>query len=265
MSAVCHPAEVKLLCGACGQAGALELSAGATAQQAWVRCQQCGAKEPVTLAGAAAASAAADGAEQRSEEAGQREDRDAEPARQQRCPKCQTHVGQRPACPTCGLTADRMSTFASAREAASPELAATWQAALEAWTEQARHDAFVQAAAAAGAFAFAAGKYQEAARTRPDDTIAPRQLARVRRTAEAAMLASAQVRHVQQTPYRNATAILVLLVVAAVAGGVYTTFLRSTRGSAGQELAPRPAAPTHPARPSPGRPPPPRPTNPPPR
>lgn len=160
-----------------------------------------------------------------------------------RCPKCQTQVGQQRACPTCGLAAERMSTFAAAREAASPALEACWQAALDAWTEQARHDAFVQAAAGAGAFAFAAGKYQEATRARPDDPIAARQLARVRRTAEAAMLASAQVRHVEQKPYRSATAVLILLVVALVAGGVYATFLRNTRGAANAEAAPRPVAP----------------------
>ncbi len=225
VSAVCHPLGVKLLCGACERAGALELSAGNSAAEAWARCRHCGAKERVVIAPAAPPEGELEG--------------DAEP----RCPKCQTPVGQRRACPTCGLAAERMATFAAARDVASPALEACWQAALDAWTEQARHDAFVQAAAGAGAFAFAAGKYQEATRARPDDPIAPRQLARVRRTAEAAMLASAQVRHVEQKPYRSATAVLVLLVVALVAGGVYATFLRNTRGVAGAEVAPRPVAP----------------------
>lgn len=240
MSAVCHPAGVKLLCGVCQRAGALELSAGASAAEVWVRCQQCGATERLALPARAAAEPAAealvepDGLERDPQPRGP-----AEP----RCPKCQTAVGRRSACPACGLSAERMPTFAAAREAASPALAAAWQAVLDGWTEQARHDAFVQAAAAARAFAFAAGKYQEAARARPDDAIAPRQLLRVRRTAEAAMLASAQVRHVEPTPYRSATAILVLLVVALIAGGVYATFLRNTRGAAGAEVAPRPVSP----------------------
>lgn len=193
-----------------------------------MRCAHCGAKERVVIA----AGAAADG-----------KDADEASATERRCPKCQALVAQRSACPACGLAADRMSTFAAAREAVSPELEATWQEVLAGWNEQARHDAFVQAAAAARAFAFAAGKYQEATRSRPADPIAPRQLQRVRRTAEAAMLASAQVRHVEQTPYRSATAVLILLVVALVAGGVYATFLRNTRGAANAEGEPRSVTP----------------------
>jgi hypothetical protein len=156
-----------------------------------------------------------------------------------RCPKCHSVVGARSACPSCGLAAARMKSFSADRDADIPHsLHASWRRVTEAWTEQPRHDAFVQATAAAGAFAWAAGQYQEARRrgtiATVDDPIAVRQLARVRRTAEAAMLASAAARPSDaKQPYRGATTILVMMVVVLIAGALYARFMRETRSPAG--------------------------------
>jgi hypothetical protein len=147
-----------------------------------------------------------------------------------RCPKCDAIVGERAACPGCGLAAGRMASFSASRAAEVPEsVRAAWHQALAAWSEQARHDAFVQAVAGSGSFAWAAGQYQEERRRRPGDTLAARQLERVRRTAEAAMLASAAVREDVKAPYRSTTAILVMMVVVLVAGALYATFMRDSR------------------------------------
>lgn len=155
---------------------------------------------------------------------------------ERRCPKCRALVGSRAACPGCGLASSRMAGFASARDAEIPEaVRAAWSAVVaspEAWAEQARHDAFVQLVASASAFAWAAGQYQEIRRQRPDDAVAVRQLERVRRTAEAAMLATTTVREVKQSPYRSATAILVMLVVLLIAGAVYARFMREAQDPA---------------------------------
>lgn len=166
---------------------------------------------------------------------------------ERRCPKCRALVGSRPACPGCGLASARMAGFAAVRDAEIPEaVREAWAGLLaspEAWAEQGRHDAFVQLVAADQLFAWAAGQYQEIRLQRPEDAVALRQLDRVRRTAEAAMLASAAVREVKQSPYRSATAILVMLVVLLIAGAVYARFMREANDPA---LTVTPVAPLRP-------------------
>lgn len=163
-----------------------------------------------------------------------------------RCPKCRTSYGARPACPGCGLAVARMPSYSASRAAeVPPELAASWEALAAVWDDQARHDAFIRLVATHGAFAWAAGKYQDACRQRAGDRVAARQLERVRRTAEAAMLASAAVRAVERPPYRSATAVLIMLVVALGAGTLYTRFLRGARPAASAEpVRTAPAAPS---------------------
>lgn len=197
----------------------IELAGGASPV---VTCQHCGASAPVPLATPAPAAIAAPPAATAAA---------ALPApAADRCPKCHAEIGSRDACPGCGLAASRMAGFASSRAALVPEAAlAAWEAVLAGWDTQARHDAFIQAVAAAGVFAWAAGQYQEARRQRAGDPIATRQLERVRRTAEAAMLASAAVRRDEKAPYRSAIAILVMMVVVLVAGALYARFMRDTR------------------------------------
>jgi hypothetical protein len=241
---------VRLSCDACGEVGPLEVRLSEKAPEAAaggtleVTCARCGAVAPVPIVASGAAP-------------GDPAERDGDPQRSgprsvdRRCPKCDALVGGRDACPGCGLSSTRMAGFSALREAeeraAVPDaVRAAWDAVTEspeAWATQARHDGFVQLVAAATAFAWAAGQYQEVRRRRPDDAIAIRQLERVRRTAEASMLASTTVREVKQPPYRGATAILVMLVVVLVAGALYAAFMREAHSPASTIT---PVAPLHP-------------------
>ena len=156
----------------------------------------------------------------------------------QMCPKCGAPRGPGDACPTCGLATERMAAFKDAREAAVPEAVRTaWQHAIEAWDDGARHDELLRVAAAHDRYAWAAGRY----RTRKDP-ISDRQLERLRRAAEATLLASATVRPDASTqPYRATRGVLMILVVAVVIGLIYAMVIRTRGGS--------PRGPAAPARP----------------
>lgn len=210
---------MRLACDSCGEVGELRLARTGSADAALVTCVRCGAQVelPISRDASAARPLPAPPVTAPGGEA-------------DRCPKCHAALAEHVACPGCGLARSRMAGFSASRAAEVPEeVRAAWQTILDGWDEQPRHDAFVQAVAGAGAFAWAAGQYQDERRRRPGDPVATRQLERVRRTAEAAMLASAAVRQDQKAPYRGATAILVMMVVVLVAGALYATFMRDTR------------------------------------
>src|SRR5262245_2968101 len=63
------------------------------------------------------------------------------------------------------------------------ELHTAWQAALEQWNQPTRHDNLLGLAAKHGQLAWLAARYRDAARTNPEDQIAPHRLARVQRAA----------------------------------------------------------------------------------
>ncbi len=162
-----------------------------------------------------------------------------------RCPKCGTPRGDGTACASCGLTVARMAAFTAARDAAVPDaVAAAWRGVTEAWSDPARHDELLRVVAAHDRYAWAASQY----RARNDDEIARRQLDRLRRAAEATLLAGATVRpEVASAPYRATRAVLILLIAAVVVGLIYAMVIRTR--------APGPRAPVIPARPlEPGRP-----------
>jgi hypothetical protein len=170
-----------------------------------------------------------------------------EPARA-RCPKCGAprgaSRGAEDACASCGLAVARMAAYTAARDAAVPQVVAdAWRRATEAWTDTARHDELLRVVAVHDSYAWAAGRY----RTRGDD-VAGRQLDRLRRAAEATLLAGATARpDVSIAPYRATRGVLMVLIVALVVGLVYAMVIR-TRTTA-------PHAPVIPARPlEPGRP-----------
>lgn len=147
------------------------------------------------------------------------------------CPKCGAACkdGQT-ACTRCGLAADRMETFASDRDANVPDvLGAAWEQALAAWDDPARHDEVMRLVAQHDAYAWAAARY----RTRTGDPIGERGLARVRKAAEATMMASAAMRKdTAPKPYRALTTILIMLIVAAGAGLLWATVMRNTNTTA---------------------------------
>lgn len=162
------------------------------------------------------------------------------------CPKC--GAPRRPdaaSCATCGLAVARMQIYSDARDAAVADaVRAAWDRAVEAWSEQARHDDLLRLVAAHNGYAWAAGRY----RTRSGDPIAARQLDRLRRAAEATMLAGATVRPDAATrPYRAVIGVLAILIVVIAVGVVYAMI----RGPGATAAAPAtmPAAPLTPGHP----------------
>lgn len=149
----------------------------------------------------------------------------------ERCPKCgRARAGER-ACPSCGLAAARMQTFAGSRDAGvSPGLLAAWERVEADWSDRAAHDEVFERTTACGAFAWTAGRYREAQREKPaTDDVAKTALERLRRAAEATMMATAAARAGKETsPYKNTVAIMVVIVLALVGLLIYQ-FVRSSQ------------------------------------
>jgi hypothetical protein len=88
-------------------------------------------------------------------------------------------------------------------------------------------------------------------RTYPDhaiDAIADRQLDRMRRAAEATMLASATTREVRaRSPYRSTISVLLLLIIVIVAGSIVAAMVRSEELAGAAPAEAQPASPVRPA------------------
>lgn len=142
-----------------------------------------------------------------------------------------------------------MAAFAAARDNDAPglekeALTAAWMHASAGWDEPARHDALLAVATQLNAYAWAAARYRDAARERPDDKIATAQLERLRKATEATLLATATARAANQPkPYRATTAVLAILIIAAIAGLVYAF----ARGTSTPDTAPPTSPATQPA------------------
>lgn len=165
-----------------------------------------------------------------------------------RCPKCGAPRTAADACASCGLAVARMAGYADAREASVPDVVRdAWQHVTEAWTEPARHDELLRVVALHDSYAWAAGRY----RTRRDD-LAVRQLERLRRAAEATLLATASARPDASTaPYRATRGVLMVLIVAVVVGLVYAMVIRSRGAPAPAQAVPvQPLVPGHVVSPS---------------
>jgi len=152
-----------------------------------------------------------------------------------RCPKCQSELAPRAAaCPACGLAAGRFDAFERDPIATPPEVTSAWLACGAAWEDDAAHERFRAAVAAAGAFAFAAGAYRQAARERPGDERAADGLSRVQRMAEAALLTRPVATEVARAggrgPFRGAALVLVVLLLVAVLGVIAAFMIQATRG-----------------------------------
>jgi hypothetical protein len=165
------------------------------------------------------------------------------------CPKCgATRRGDQAACPTCGLASARMTDYTEASGAPeTPEpVRAAWARVADAWSDPARHDELLRQVAAHRCYAWAAGRY----RTRGGDPIAERQLDRLRRAAEATLLAGATVRREPAaTPYRATVVVLALLIASVVVGLVYAALVGAPSGAT---IAPAGPGSSAPLRPRPG-------------
>lgn len=155
-----------------------------------------------------------------------------------RCPKCQSDlVPGAAACPACGLAAEHFDAFERDPIASPPEVTAAWETCGAAWDDDAAHERFRAAVAAAGAFAFAAGAYRQAARERPGDERAADGLMRVQRMAEAALLTRPLAVELSRDagpggrrPFRGAALLLVALLLVAVLGVIAAFMIHATRG-----------------------------------
>ncbi|MDB4953338.1 MAG: hypothetical protein JWO36_907 [Myxococcales bacterium] len=113
-----------------------------------------------------------------------------------------------------------MEAFTETRDAAVPEVVRTaWQRTLDGWSEPERHDELLRLVGQHSAYAWVAGRYRDAQREHPADTIGERQLDRVRRAAEATLFVSATPRPDKANkPYQSTVAILVVLVLLMAIG-----------------------------------------------
>ncbi len=166
------------------------------------------------------------------------------------CPKCGARQSDgRTSCAACGLASARMAAFGDALNAdVPPSVREAWTRAVADWGDAARHDELLRAAAAHNSYAWVAGRY----RARRHDTVAARQLDRLRRAAEATLFAGATARRdTVARPYRNATGLLAILIAAIAVGLVYTSVARRR---VARPIAPatpvQPLVPGHPVSPS---------------
>jgi hypothetical protein len=139
------------------------------------------------------------------------------------CPKCgAARDDARTNCPSCGLAHAKMAAFETARDAVPDALAEAWSNAVKRWEDSTRHDELLRLVGQHDSYAWAAARYREQLRATPDDTVAPAQLDRLRRAAEATMMSNAATRKATQpTPYRGTIAILGLMIILIIAGLVY--------------------------------------------
>jgi hypothetical protein len=169
------------------------------------------------------------------------------------CPKCGAlRRDEAPACPSCGLPVARMAAYTEARDAAVPgAVREAWTRVTAAWHDAARHDELLHLVATTRSYAWAAGRY----RTRGRDPVAQRQLDRLRRAAEATLLAGAAARpEATVKPYRATRRVLALLITTIAAGALYAMVLRDLPSPS--SIRPIPARllpPAHPAGPPPGK------------
>lgn len=168
----------------------------------------------------------------------------AKPRGEMRCPKCGDEQPKAPACRSCGLLADRMGDFARDRDVeVPPEVAAAWRAVEASWPDDTLHDRFIEAVAIQVAYPYAAGRYREALRLRPDDRRAAENLARVARMAEATLLASATRKPgATAKPYRTTLVMMAIVILLMVVGLGFAVFSKSFLGR-GDDDAPPPTAP----------------------
>jgi hypothetical protein len=128
-----------------------------------------------------------------------------------------------------------MATFASQLDAAVPDVArAAWDRVKAQWDDPAPHDELLRLTTLHGCYAWTASRYRE---VRGDagppfreigaapDPIAERQLDRIRRAAEAALLTSGTPRPEQGTKaYRSTKLLLGVVIVLIIIGLLYAMY-----------------------------------------
>ncbi len=174
-----------------------------------------------------------------------------EAATEQACPKCGTPRQGERACPKCGLAADRMASFARAQEDAVPEVVhAAWTRVVAHWDSDAEHDELLRLTTLHGCYAWVAGRYRQERARRDNDAMATRQLERIRKAAEVAMLSTAAPKPEAKTPFKSSILLLALAGLLVIVGIFYATYVKM-RGPGprdGSSAAPSPASSPAPSR-----------------
>jgi hypothetical protein len=102
---------------------------------------------------------------------------------------------------------------------------ALWRAVLEAWTEAARHDAFVGHCTATMSLVGAAARYRQRLAAHPDDEIARKMTARIAFLATQSLRPSAPAR----PPLSRSPLFLIIIALAGVGGAILGLLHRAGR------------------------------------
>ncbi|MBZ0237472.1 MAG: zinc-ribbon domain-containing protein [Deltaproteobacteria bacterium] len=196
-----------------------------TGAELLARCPACGHDSRATASSASAASGADGGTDADGVE----------------CPKCGLRPVTGDACARCGLTVERMATWAAA-DTASDALAAAWEDCIARWDDPAKHDRAASLALTLGEQPWLARKYRAVLRDRPGDAIAAARLARTGKIAQAAMLATASAP--RPGGYRRGSFLALLLVfVLLIVGGLLWGLYMAQKRQAADPASPSSASP----------------------
>ena len=149
-----------------------------------------------------------------------------------------------------------MAAFGSQLDAGVPDVArVAWDRVKERWEDTAAHDELLRLTTLHGCYAWVAARYREVkADAGPPfreagsarDAIAERQLDRIRRAAEVALLTSGSPRPDKGSKaYQSTKLMLGLVIMLIIAGLAYAAYQRMNSST------PEPPAPTQPAAPAP--------------
>lgn len=153
------------------------------------------------------------------------------------CPKCGTPRADAVACAKCGLRADKVASFESQLDAGVPDVArVAWDRVKEQWEDSAAHDELLRLTTLHGCYAWVAARYREVRgdagppfRETGDmrDAIAERQLDRIRRAAEVALLTSGTPRPDKGSKaYQSTKLMLGVVIVLIIVGLLYAMYQR---------------------------------------
>ena len=186
-----------------------------------VRCPACKgsyfvpapgrAAQPEAPLAQAAAGGVRAGADASGREGGEGDGAGANAGAEMRCPKCGRRQPRAEACRHCGLVVARWDPDAAAPTADDDEARRLFAEAEAAWSDPARHDAFIEHCGRVGQLPYAARCYRDRLARDPDDAVARAQQARVVAAAELTWLTRPREQADAPVPYRG------LLVGAVVA------------------------------------------------
>jgi hypothetical protein len=147
------------------------------------------------------------------------------------CPKCGLRPVTGDACARCGLTVERMASWA-ASDHASDALAAAWEDCIAHWDDPAKHDRAASLALTSGEQPWLARQYRSVLRDRPGDAVAAARLERTGKIVQAAILATARMPPPGGYRRGSSMALLLVLILMVAAGLLWGLWLARKRETA---------------------------------